>query len=232
MRRDCRRGARLDRHALPASGCNAGRRLRLPRTAARGVADALRQRADEGAELPRRAGGIPRMLESCSKAPSACWCGSARGEPGQVLLFQLRRAMAPKHCAILVAPDRFIHAEERLGVVEANLSESWRARGLPACSPSPRPERTRWQRLHFHWLAKWWAARSAARSARPSGGRSAPRRQLRDAYCSARSPSRQQCRSRYPTAGVDRRRGGSTALRLEPADRQHHLGHRARGTDG
>ncbi|UJW85523.1 NlpC/P60 family protein [Devosia sp. SL43] len=43
---------------------------------------------------------------------------------GQVLLFQLA-AGEPKHCGILVAPTRFIHAQERLGVVEANLTEAW-----------------------------------------------------------------------------------------------------------
>lgn len=47
---------------------------------------------------------------------------------GQVVLFRLAHAAAVKHCGILVAPDRFIHAQERLGVVEANLGESWRRR--------------------------------------------------------------------------------------------------------
>jgi NlpC/P60 family putative phage cell wall peptidase len=49
-------------------------------------------------------------------------------QPGQVVLFQLRRALAPKHCGILVSPTRFIHAQEQLGVVEANLSDGWRRR--------------------------------------------------------------------------------------------------------
>lgn len=47
---------------------------------------------------------------------------------GQVALFQLRRAMAPKHCGVMVAADRFVHAQEGLGVVEAALSEGWRRR--------------------------------------------------------------------------------------------------------
>lgn len=47
---------------------------------------------------------------------------------GQVLLFQLNGAVEPKHCGILVAPERFIHAQERLGVVEANLTEGWSSR--------------------------------------------------------------------------------------------------------
>lgn len=47
---------------------------------------------------------------------------------GQVLLFRLNGAAEPKHCGILVSPDRFIHAQERLGVVEANLTEGWGSR--------------------------------------------------------------------------------------------------------
>ena len=47
---------------------------------------------------------------------------------GQVMLFRLHRAVEPKHCGILVSPDRFIHAQERLGVVEANLTQGWRER--------------------------------------------------------------------------------------------------------
>jgi NlpC/P60 family putative phage cell wall peptidase len=54
----------------------------------------------------------------------------AAGEPqaGQVVLFRLGRAMAPKHCGIVVAPGRFVHAQEGLGVVEANLTEGWARR--------------------------------------------------------------------------------------------------------
>ena len=54
----------------------------------------------------------------------------AEGElrPGQVVLFQLRRATAAKHCGIMVSTTRFIHAQERLGVLEANLTDGWRGR--------------------------------------------------------------------------------------------------------
>ena len=51
-----------------------------------------------------------------------------RREAGQVALFRMGRTRLPKHCGILVAPDRFIHAQEGLGVVEANLTEGWRRR--------------------------------------------------------------------------------------------------------
>lgn len=54
----------------------------------------------------------------------------ADGPPraGQVLLFRLHSALPPKHCGILVAPDRFIHAQEQIGVVEANLTGNWARR--------------------------------------------------------------------------------------------------------
>src|SRR5690606_6276848 len=54
----------------------------------------------------------------------------ATGAPqaGDVVLFRLRQAAAPRHCGIMVAPQRFIHAQEGLGVVEANLSEGWQRR--------------------------------------------------------------------------------------------------------
>lgn len=46
-------------------------------------------------------------------------------EAGQVVLFRLGSMVEPKHCGILVSEGRFIHAQERLGVVEADLSEAW-----------------------------------------------------------------------------------------------------------
>lgn len=48
--------------------------------------------------------------------------------PGHILLFRLRARLPARHCGILVAPDRFIHAQERLGVVEAGLGAGWRQR--------------------------------------------------------------------------------------------------------
>lgn len=47
---------------------------------------------------------------------------------GQVVLFRLNGMAEAKHCGILVGPQRFIHAQERLGVVEANLAEGWARR--------------------------------------------------------------------------------------------------------
>ncbi len=49
-------------------------------------------------------------------------------QAGQVILFRLGRTRLPKHCGIAVSADRFIHAQEHLGVTEANLTEGWRRR--------------------------------------------------------------------------------------------------------
>ena len=49
-------------------------------------------------------------------------------EGGQVVLFRLGRRLPARHCGILVSSSRFIHAQERLGVVEANLTEGWQRR--------------------------------------------------------------------------------------------------------
>ncbi len=47
---------------------------------------------------------------------------------GQVVLFTLGGLQDARHCAILVSPTRFIHAQEHLGVVEANLTPGWTRR--------------------------------------------------------------------------------------------------------
>ena len=40
----------------------------------------------------------------------------------------MRTGAVPKHCGIVSAPDRFIHAYERVGVVEVPLDHAWRGR--------------------------------------------------------------------------------------------------------
>ena len=47
---------------------------------------------------------------------------------GQVVLFRLHGLPVPKHCGILVSAERFIHAQERIGVVETNLTPGWHRR--------------------------------------------------------------------------------------------------------
>jgi len=48
------------------------------------------------------------------------------GRAGTLLLFRMRPQAIAKHVGVLVAPDRFIHAYERLGVIEEPLSTAWR----------------------------------------------------------------------------------------------------------
>lgn len=47
---------------------------------------------------------------------------------GQVVLFRLGGMSEARHCGIMVSAERFIHAQEHLGVVEANLTEGWARR--------------------------------------------------------------------------------------------------------
>jgi len=58
--------------------------------------------------------------------------------PGALLLFRMRTGAVAKHCGIMGAPERFIHAYERSGVVEAPLDAAWRRRvAFAFLFPSP-----------------------------------------------------------------------------------------------
>ncbi len=48
--------------------------------------------------------------------------------PGALVLFRMRAGAIAKHVGILTGPDRFIHAYERLGVIEQPISPCWRRR--------------------------------------------------------------------------------------------------------
>ena len=48
--------------------------------------------------------------------------------PGALILFRMRPGAVAKHCGILTAPDRFVHAYERTGVIEEALTAAWRRR--------------------------------------------------------------------------------------------------------
>ena len=48
--------------------------------------------------------------------------------PGAVVLFRMRAGAIAKHCGILTGPASFIHAYDRLGVVEEVLTDAWRRR--------------------------------------------------------------------------------------------------------
>ena len=82
---------------------------------------------------PLNAGALRQAAEQLLVAEAGPLAG------GQVLLFRLGGMREPKHCGILVSPERFIHAQEGLGVVEANLTEGWRRR---VCGRFVFPERT------------------------------------------------------------------------------------------
>jgi len=48
--------------------------------------------------------------------------------PGALLLFRMKPRAIAKHVGILTAPARFVHAYERTGVVEQELTIPWRRR--------------------------------------------------------------------------------------------------------
>ena len=45
-----------------------------------------------------------------------------------MLVFRMRPRAIAKHVGILTGPDIFLHAYERLGVIEELLTSSWRRR--------------------------------------------------------------------------------------------------------
>jgi NlpC/P60 family putative phage cell wall peptidase len=48
--------------------------------------------------------------------------------PGALILFRMHSGAVAKHCGILTATDRFVHAYERTGVIEEPLTTAWRRR--------------------------------------------------------------------------------------------------------
>ena len=60
--------------------------------------------------------------------------------PGALVLFRMAPRAIAKHVGILTAPDRFIHAYDRLGVIEEALTTAWARRiafafRFPAANP-------------------------------------------------------------------------------------------------
>ncbi len=53
---------------------------------------------------------------------------AADAGPGALVVFRMRAGAIAKHVGILSAPDRFIHAYERLGVIEEPLTPAWQRR--------------------------------------------------------------------------------------------------------
>ena len=52
----------------------------------------------------------------------------AEAGPGALLLFRMMSRAVAKHVGILTGPGTFIHAYERLGVIEQPLTHPWRRR--------------------------------------------------------------------------------------------------------
>lgn len=52
--------------------------------------------------------------------------------PGAILLFRMRAGAPAKHAGILVEPGAFVHARERLGVIEEAFTDPWRRRLVAA----------------------------------------------------------------------------------------------------
>jgi NlpC/P60 family putative phage cell wall peptidase len=67
-------------------------------------------------------------------------------QPGDLLLFRMRPSAIAKHVGILTASDQFLHAYERLGVIEEPLTPAW-ARRIAFVFRFPRPRRTTQSRL-------------------------------------------------------------------------------------
>ena len=52
----------------------------------------------------------------------------AEAPPGALILFRMRPGAIAKHVGILTGPATFLHAYERLGVIEEPLTSIWRRR--------------------------------------------------------------------------------------------------------
>ena len=52
----------------------------------------------------------------------------AAAEPSALVLFRMKPRAIAKHVGILTGPDTFLHAYERLGVIEESLTSVWRRR--------------------------------------------------------------------------------------------------------
>lgn len=85
---------------------------------------------DEPEPLPNYARDWRRVEGDALEQACARWLVRAAGEAqaGQVVLFRIGRDGRARHCGITVSATRFIHAQERIGVVEANMGDGWARR--------------------------------------------------------------------------------------------------------
>jgi NlpC/P60 family putative phage cell wall peptidase len=107
------------RASTPGAGCDC---LGLLRGVWRGLY------GSEPAPVPNYSADWRRGEGDALRAAAERWLVRSNGPPrvGQVVLFRLGRLV--RHCGIAIGPGRFIHAQEGLGVVEANLTDGWATR--------------------------------------------------------------------------------------------------------
>jgi NlpC/P60 family putative phage cell wall peptidase len=70
--------------------------------------------------------GAETLAQAAGRHLTAIEIGEAGA--GDVLLFRWRANLPAKHCALLIAPDRFIHAQQGAAVATATLTPWWRRR--------------------------------------------------------------------------------------------------------
>jgi NlpC/P60 family putative phage cell wall peptidase len=73
----------------------------------------------EQGETEVLAKGVRAMMLEVAPADAA---------PGALILFRMKPRAIAKHVGILTGPGTFLHAYERLGVIEEPLTPSWRRR--------------------------------------------------------------------------------------------------------
>ena len=72
------------------------------------------------------AAGVETLLGAAARHLTTI--APAAAQAGDVLAFRMRAGGIAKHAGVLIGTDRFLHAQEGLGVVEAALIPWWRRR--------------------------------------------------------------------------------------------------------
>jgi len=83
--------------------------------------------AIEGRQGPAGQTGLREVLADGARRMMPEIAPSEAG-PGALVLFRMAPRAIAKHVGVLTGPDSFLHAYERLGVVEEALTPSWRRR--------------------------------------------------------------------------------------------------------
>ena len=96
--------------------------------------------AIEGGQGPAGLTGVREVLADGARA-MMIEIPLAQIGPGALVLFRMAPRAIAKHVGILTAPDRFIHAYDRLGVIEEALTTAWSRRiafafRFPAVTPT------------------------------------------------------------------------------------------------